>query len=181
MPGRGRACGLNGEAAFDLRLPFLRVPLMVGLNGCCPISASRGGIELGPGLNRDPGSTAEGAAAASRAARASLSACFSPNHVDSAQLEPTVSIAGSISGGGGGGSIEEKSDASPSSDRHVFMLARTRCTNGSTIARAFCDLERPLPVAGNRLADSREQQTGSEFGASPNGNSHVVFDVDLDV
>jgi hypothetical protein len=92
-----------------------------------------------------------------------------------------VSIAGSISGGGGGGSIEEKSDASPSSDRHVFMLARTRCTNGSTIARAFCDLERPLPVAGNRLADSREQQTGSEFGASPNGNSHVVFDVDLDV
>ena len=160
MPGRGRACGLNGEAAFDLRLPFLRVPLMVGLNGCCPISASRGGIELGPGLNRDPGSTAEGAAAASRAARASLSACFSPNHVDSAQLEPTVSIAGSISGGGGSGSIEEKSDASPSSDRHVFMLARTRCTNGSTIARAFCALL-------NATSPSRKSPCG--FSRTANG------------
>ena len=101
---------------------------MVGLNGSCPVWTSGGGLEIGPGLNRDPGSTAEGVAAASRAARASLSTCFSPNHVNSAQLQPTVSVAGSISGGGGGGSasIELNSDSSPSSDLHVFMwLART--------------------------------------------------------
>jgi hypothetical protein len=74
-----------------------------------------------------------------------------------------VSVAGSISGGGGGGSIEEKSDASPSSDLHVFMLARAL----QQMARS------QVPFALNSSPHSleialriRERQAGWEFGAA---------------